>query len=628
LDRYLLAAQKIARNVIGDPTLRPGVATYNVPYLLLRQDERMSEELPFGSRGGIAIRHHFPLDGEYAIKIRLQRKEFNTGAEIRGLDVKNEIDVRLDGARVKLFTMDIRKYQEQNISEDNGDDGLELRVPVKAGTRVVGITFPKRTWYVEGVVPTRLPAASNAFASGKKSDSNYGKIEAGVDTVDITGPFNGSRPEESASRRQVFVCQPAGPGDEEACAKRILSRLARLAYRRPVTAADLQTLLEFYEAGRRTGDFEAGIGRALQRLLTDPDFLFRIERDPPNAAPGTVHRISDLELASRLSFFLWSSIPDEGLLNAAEQKKLNDPTVLGQQIRRMLADPKAKALVTNFFGQWLYLRNMPSVARDSKEFPDWDENLREALRRETELFIESQLSEDRSATELLTANYTFINERLARHYGIPNVYGSHFRRVTYPDDRRGGVLGQGSVLSVTSYANRTSPVFRGKWLLENILGTPPPPPPPDVPPFPEADGKSRPTSVRARMEQHRKNPVCASCHSMLDPMGFALENFDAIGAWRTTDADAPIDASGALPDGSKFDGPASFRQALLANREAFMLTLTEKLLTYALGRGVEHYDMPAVRKAAREAAASGDRWSALIESLVKSLPFQMRRAES
>jgi hypothetical protein len=628
LDRYLSAAQKIARVAIGDSTMRPTVATYKVPYLVLRQDERVSEDLPFGSRGGVAIRHYFPLDGEYAIKMRLQRKEFNAGAEIRGLDVKNQIDLRLDGARVKLFTLDVRAYGTVDTYEDHGDDGLEIRVPVKAGTRVIGITFPKTTWYVEGVVPSLLPAGSNAYASGKKSDLSYGKIESGVDQVDIAGPFDARVADDTASRRQIFVCRPTAPTDEEPCAKKILSTLARSAYRRPATDEDVQTLLGFYRSGRSNSDFDAGIRRALERLLTDPDFLFRVQRDPANVAPGAVYRIDDFELASRLSFFLWSSIPDDQLLDLAGHSKLKDPVVLEQQVRRMLGDARSKALVNNFFGQWLYLRNIPTAARDSKEFPDWDENLREAFQRETELFLESQLREDRSATELLTANYTFVNERLARHYGIPNVYGNQFRRVTFSDDRRGGLLGQGSVLTVTSYANRTSPVFRGKWLLENILGTPPPPPPPDVPPFPESDGKSQPTSVRARMEEHRKNPVCASCHSMLDPMGFALENFDAIGAWRTTEASAPIDASGALPDGSKFDGPATFRKALLANREAFMLTLTEKLLTYSLGRGAEHYDMPAVRAIAREAASSDDRWSALILSLVKSMPFQMRRAES
>jgi hypothetical protein len=628
LDRYLSAAQKIARVAIGDSTMRPTVATYKVPYLVLRQDERVSEDLPFGSRGGVAIRHYFPLDGEYAIKMRLQRKEFNAGAEIRGLDVKNQIDLRLDGARVKLFTLDVRAYGTVDTYEDHGDDGLEIRVPVKAGTRVIGITFPKTTWYVEGVVPSLLPAGSNAYASGKKSDLSYGKIESGVDQVDIAGPFDARVADDTASRRQIFVCRPTAPKDEEPCAKKILSTLARSAYRRPAMDEDVQTLLGFYRSGRSNSDFDAGIRRALERLLTDPDFLFRVQRDPANVAPGAVYRIDDFELASRLSFFLWSSIPDDQLLDLAGHSKLKDPVVLEQQVRRMLGDARSKALVNNFFGQWLYLRNIPTAARDSKEFPDWDENLREAFQRETELFLESQLREDRSATELLTANYTFVNERLARHYGIPNMYGNQFRRVTFSDDRRGGLLGQGSVLTVTSYANRTSPVFRGKWLLENILGTPPPPPPPNVPPFPEADGKSQPTSVRARMEEHRKNPVCASCHSMLDPMGFALENFDAIGAWRTTEASAPIDASGALPDGSKFDGPATFRKALLANREAFMLTLTEKLLTYSLGRGAEYYDMPAVRAITREAASSDDRWSALILSLVKSMPFQMRRAES
>ena len=628
LERYLLAAQKIARVAIGDPRMRPTVATYKVPYLVLRQDERVSEDLPFGSRGGVAIRHLFPLDGDYVIKIRLQRKEFNDGAELRGLDVKNQIDLRLDGTRVKLFTLEVRKYGGEKIYEDFGDDSLHVRVQVKAGMRVLGVTFPENTWYVEGTVPSRLPAASNAYASGRESNASYGKIEAGVDEVDIEGPFDPGVVDDTASRRQIFVCRPTGSKDEEPCAMRILSTLARRAYRRPATEEDVQTLLGFYRTGRSDGDFDAGIRRAVERLLTDPDFLFRVQRDPANVAPGAVYALSDLELASSLSFFLWSSIPDDQLLDLAARGRLKDPTVLGQQVRRMLSDVRSKALVNNFFGQWLYLRNMPTVARDSKEFPDWDENLREAFQHETELFLESQLREDRSATELLTANYTFVNERLARHYGIPNVYGNTFRRVTFNDEWRGGLLGQGSILTVTSYANRTSPVFRGKWLLENILGTPPPPPPPDVPPFPESDGKSQPTSVRARMEQHRQNPICASCHRMLDPLGFALENFDAIGALRTTDAGAPIDPSGVLPDGTKFDGPAAFRKALLANRDVFMQTLTEKLLTYALGRGVEYYDMPAVRAIVREAGTGDDRWSAIIVSLVKSSPFQMRRAES
>jgi cytochrome c5 len=627
LDRYLIAAQKIARLAVGDATMRSATKTYSIPSLVLRQDDRMSEDLPFGSRGGLAVRHYFPLDGDYVIKISLQRKEFNSGAEIRGLDVKNDIDVRIDGALVKRFTTDIREFTQRDLYEDNADEGLEVTISVKAGSRIVGVTFPQRNWFVEGVVPTRLPAASNANASGRKSDENYGKVEAGIDRIAITGPIHGSVNDDTASRRQIFSCRPTGVEDEEACADQILSSLARRAYRRPATVEDVTTLHGFYLAGRRDGDFNAGIRLALERLLADPDFLFRAERDQPNAASGAVHRVSDIELASRLSFFLWSSIPDDELLAVAERGRLQDPAVLEQQVRRMLSDARAEALVDNFFGQWLYLRNLPAVARDSKQFPDWDENLREAFGQETELFLLSQLREDRPATELLSADYTFVNERLARHYGMPNVSGSHFRRVTYNDDRRSGLLGHGSILTVTSYANRTSPVFRGKWILENLLGTPPPPPPPNVPPFPETEGNAPPTSVRARMEQHRANPVCASCHRMLDPLGFALENFDAIGTWRVSEGDMPIDPSGNLPDGTAFDSPATFRTALLANREAFMLTLTEKLLTYALGRGVEYYDMPAVRGIAREAASDSDRWSALITSIVNSAPFQMRGTE-
>ena len=628
LERYLLLAKQISRLAIGDPTMRPTVATYKVPYSFV-QDDRMSEDLSFGSRGGAAIRHYFPVDGEYLVKIRLQRQSLEIGHVIRGLDVRNQVDVRLDHARVKLFTLDVRDYGSGGYrdTEDLADAHLEVRIPVKAGMRIVGVSLNKRTWYTEGVGMSRLPPASDAYASGRKSEQNFGKIEAGVDEINIAGPFNATAPQDTLSRRRIFVCRPIGPQDEEPCAKTILSTLARRAYRRPVTDADVRTLLGFYQGGQAEGGFEKGVQRALERILTDPDFLFRVERDPANVAPGAVYRLSGLELASRLSFFLWSSIPDDELLDLAASGKLSDPVVLDQQVRRMLRDARAKALLSNFFGQWLYLRNVVTHKPDPFVFPEFDDGLREAFQRETELFLETQLREDRSATELLTANYTFVNGRLARHYGIPNVYGSRFRRVTLRDDGRSGLLGQGSLLTVTSYANRTSPVLRGKWLLENILGTPPPAPPANVPDLKD-DEASQATSMRARMEQHRKNPVCASCHWMIDPLGFALENFDGIGKWRATEAGTSIDASGTLPDGTTFDGPATFREALLEHRETFIRTLTEKLLTYALGRGVEYYDMPAVRTIMREAALSDDRWSSLILEIVKSPPFQMRRSES
>jgi hypothetical protein len=423
------------------------------------------------------------------------------------------------------------------------------------------------------------------------------------------------------------VCRPTGSQDEEPCARKIISSLARRAYRRPIRDDEVPTLLGPYQIGRK-GGFEAGIKRALQRILVSPEFLFRIERDPKNVEPGTVYPISDLELASRLSFFLWSSLPDEPLLDVAADGHLKDPVVLEGQVQRMLADPRSKALVSNFAGQWLYLRNIASVAPDLGEYPEFDENLREAFQRETELFFESMLHEDHGVADLLDADYTFLNERLARHYGIENVYGSHFRRVTLSREERKGLLGKGSILTATSYANRTSPVLRGKWVLENILGTPPPPPPPDVPGLGEAtreDGKT--LTMRERMEDHRANPACAVCHNQMDPLGFALENFDAIGGWRTTEAGSPIDSSGVLPNGTQFNGAPGLRKVLLGRHEEFARTVTEKLLTYALGRGTEYYDAPAIRIIMREAAISDYRWSSLIAGIVKSTPFQMRRSE-
>ena len=451
---------------------------------------------------------------------------------------------------------------------------------------------------------------------------------AAVASVELGGPYTVNGPGDTASRRKIFVCRPNGVADEEPCAREILSALARRAYRRPVTDDDVETLLGFYEDRRRTDGFEAGIQLALQRILADPEFIFRVERDPEGVAPDTNYQVSDLTLASRLSFFLWSSIPDDELLDLAVRGELNDSVVLEQQVRRMLSDPRSTALVDNFVGQWLLLRNMPNVTPDPNAFPTFDENPREAFKRESELFVESIMREDRSVVELLSADYTFVNERLAEHYGIPGIYGNRFRRVTLAGGQRGGLLGHGSLLTVTSYPNRTSPVLRGKWVLENLLGTPPPPPPPDVPPLPDRTTGGEPATGRKLMEQHRENPVCAGCHAPMDPLGFALENFDAIGGWRTTDARSPIDASGALPNGAEFEGPSGLRRLLVDNPEQLVRTVTEKLLAYALGRRVEYYAYPAVRKVTRDAAATDYRWSSIVVGIVESTPFRMRRTGS
>ena len=632
LERYLFAAETISRLAVGDPNIRPDVAMYKLPYLRLLQNDRMSDDLPAASRGGMVVRHNFPLDAEYVIQVRLQRHAAPLGSLIRGLDEENEIDVRLDGIRLRVFPIGGMTAGAtpgtpavERTSNVDGDELLEVRVPVRAGLHTVGVALQKRTWMPEGIGPSRLPVTSFGYAAVLNANGDGGRVETAVDHIEITGPFRPAGASVSASRRKIFVCSPRGPSDEASCARRIIATLVRHAYRRPVHDTDVQEVFGAYAVARRTGNFDAGIQAVVKRVLSDPEFLFRIERQPATVANAGIYRISDLELASRLSFFLWSSIPDEELLDIATRGRLHEPSVLEQQVRRLLADGRSQAFLTNFFGQWLYLRNIAIVQPDPRSFPQFDENLRRAFQRESELFIESQVRNDRSAEELLTANYTFVNERLARHYGIPNVYGSHFRRVTYPDDRRAGLLGQGSILTVTSYANRTSPVKRGQWILENLLASPPPPPPPNVPPFPENSGDQG-KSVRERMEQHRKNPTCAVCHSKLDPLGFALENFDGIGRWRTTDANIPIDPSGAFPDGTRFDSPVAFRSALMTHRDEFLLALTEKLLTYAMGRGAEYYDMPAIRGILRESASADYRWSAIILNVVKSVPFQMRRA--
>ena len=637
MERYVSAARKIGRLAVGRSPLVPTVETYTVPILML-QDDRMSDDLPFGSRGGIAIHHHFPVDGDYDLQIRLHR---NYVDYVRGLGTRQELDVRLDGVLVKRFafggdqplvTRPPASYAGNIFGDPEweeyalfADADLEVRFPAQAGPRVVGVSFVRKLAEPDGVLQPRQTAFALAV-----NDLRDGY--ASVDQVAIGGPYTIDGPGDTPSRRAVFRCRPTDRVDEAPCAREILSALARRAYRRPVTDADIDTLLAFYDAGRAEGSFDAGIQLALERLLIAPDFLFRIERDPTDVGPATAYRLTDIEIASRLSFFLWSSGPDDELLDLAERGELDDPTVLEQQTRRMLRDPRSKALVDNFAGQWLYLRALKGVVPDANAFPEFDENLREAFQRETELFLESQFREDRSVLDVLGADYTFVNERLAAHYGIGGVYGSHFRRVALVGEqagRRGGIFGHGSLLTVTSYPNRTSPVLRGKWVLTNMLGTPPPPPPPDVPDLPERGDGGRPATVRDRLQQHRENPACAVCHAPMDPLGLSLENYDAIGAWRTTgEADLPIDASGALPDGTQFHGPAGLRTVVLERQDQFVDTVTEKLLSYALGRGPEHVDRPVIRRIARDAASDNYRWSSIIVGIVKSTPFRMRRSAS
>ena len=648
IERYLAAAQRISQRVVGDLGLRPVAATYPI-HAGLNQEGAVSVDLPFGSRGGVAIEHNFPVDGEYIIRISLRAQEYGY---VRGLGQAHQLDVRLDGARLSTFTVgrewepgqlppmgyagkfeqvyDSHSFPEWEAYALHADKGLEVRVSVTGGRHLVGISFDRRSALAEGIL--QLPPDRSSYSHGQDEMQDGNPAVSGVQ---IIGPYNPSGASELPSRSKLFVCRPSGgTTGEERCATEILSALARRAYRRPVTEADVESLLPFYEDGRAEGSFDAGIQAAVERLLVDPEFLFRIETDPQSVSPGTAYPISDLELASRLSFFLWSSIPDDELLDIAARRQLRDPAVLDQQIQRMLADARSTALVENFAGQWLGLRKLRNAAPDTATYTAFDESLRDAMWQETQLFLEHELREDRPLVNMLRANYTFVNERLASHYGIPDVYGVHFRRVTYPDETRGGLLGHASILTITSYANRTSPVVRGTWLLENILGTPPSPPPPDVPSLPSARADA-PRSVRERLEQHRANAVCASCHNTIDPLGFALEEFDAIGRWRTTngggtpfDTGIPIDASGTLLDGTTVNGLAGLRQVILSRSDQFVATLTEKLLTYALGRTLEHYDMPVVRQISRQSAADDLTWSALVSAIVKSTPFRMRRSES
>ncbi len=647
MERYLSAAQRISRLAVGDETIGPGFTsrTYVVP-MNMTQNDRMSEDLPFGSRGGIAVHHRFPLDGEYILRIRLKRSVYEY---IVNLDEAHELEVRIDGQRVAQFRVGGEApgkpapvsfsgtfvaagdagfpSQAWDDYRTGADAPLVVRVPARAGTRLVTASFRDSSWEQEGV---RQPPLREYGATVTETTDTSPRSEGpGLESLAIDGPYAVTGPGTTPSRDRIFLCRPTDTADQLACAKRILSALTRRAYRRPVIETDMASLLPFYETGYATRGFDGGIQAALERILIDPEFLFRIERDRASGTAGGAYAVSDLELASRLSFFVWSSLPDDELLDIATRGRLSDVEVLEQQVRRMLGDDRSRSLVDNFASQWLSLRRVAGITPDPKLFPDFDENLREAFRQETELFMESQLAEDASVVELLDADYTFLNERLARHYGMSGVVGNRFRRVRFEDDRRGGLLGHGSILAVTSYGNRTSPVLRAKWVLETVLGTPPPPPPPDIPPLPGPGPADEPRTVRERLAQHRQSSVCAACHAPMDPLGFALENFDAIGRWRTTDETVPIDASATLADGTtRFDGPAELRDVLRARAPQFVETVTEKLLTDARGRGLEQYDRPVVRGIARAAAANDYRWSSLILGVVKSPPFRMRRPES
>lgn len=633
LERYLSVARQVTRQAIGLPPAAPRIETFKIPLHVL-QDSRQSEDLPFGSRGGIAIPFLFPMNAEYSFRVRLQRQYQDY---IKGMGWPQLLEIRLDGKLLKRFTVGggakgrpaAASYagdgepgyagdpEWEAYMQTGGDAGLEVRAQVEAGPRVVGVSFVRELWEPEGLPQ---PLQRGRVIANDQVYMGY----ANVGSVQIGGPY---RTQETAadtpSRRAIFVCRPRVLAEERACATKILVRMARLAYRRPAPEKDVRTLLEFYEAGRReSGSFDGGIQFALERMLVDPDFLLRVRRGPG---------LSGLELASRLSFFLWGSIPDGRLLSLAESGQLGKPEILRQEARRMLADSRAtEALVDNFAAQWLNLRRVAEVVVDPDRFPNYDESLMQAFQKETELFVASNLREDRSVVELLDADYTFVNERLARHYGIGGVYGSRFRRVTLPDrGQRGGLLAHGSMLTTTSYPDRTSPVLRGKWLLNNLFGLPVPPPPEGVDTTLETKPGAAPASIRERLAEHRRNPACNSCHSAIDPPGFALENFDVIGAWRATDeSGAPIDATATMINGNKVAGLSGLRAALAAEPEQFARTVTEKLLAYALGRRLEYYDRPAVRRIVREAAGEQYRWSSLILGIVESPAFLMRAGEA
>lgn len=608
LNRYLAAAEKISALAVGAPRNQPGGDTFRLPPD--RTQEEHVKGLPPGTRGGTLLDYTFPRDGEYEIQVRLTR---DRNEEVEGLREPHEVEVLLDRERVQTFTVAPPKDRDF----EKVDAHLKVRVRVAAGPRKVGVTFLKH--------PSALLETRRQPYLARYNMHRHPRLAPAIYQISITGPYDSTAPGDSPSRRRVFVSYPATATAEDPCAERIVATLMRRAYRRPVTEADLRKPLEFYRQAKAEAGFEAGIEAALSAVLVNPEFLFRLEREPAGVAPDTAYRISELALATRLSFFLWSSIPDDELLATAERGELHEPEVLAKQVRRMLADTRAQNVVRNFAEQWLHLRNLESTTPDLRLFPEFDDNLRQAFRRETELHFETVLREDRSVLDLLQADYTFLNERLAKHYGIPHVYGSHFRRVPLePGSERGGLLRQGSILTVTSYATRTSPVIRGKWVLENILGTPPTPPPADVPALTD-NTVSASLSVRERLAEHRANPACASCHDVMDPVGFALENYDAVGRWRTLEEGQPVDATGGLPGGSEFIGAGPLEEGLLQRPELFVGTLAEKLLTFALGRGLEASDAPAIRKIVREAQANDFRFSSVILGIVNSPPFTMRK---
>jgi hypothetical protein len=615
MEAYLSASGKISRLAIGDVSA-PTQAVFDVPADTAQNHH--IEGLPFGTRGGMLIKHQFPADGLYSFNVKGVTGYFQA---VLGQITGEQLEVTIDGERIKLFDWD------KEIKNTTGNGKSTPRVPVTAGLHTVGVTF---------IATNDLPG-TELNRPFQRTMNTPGEIPGfqfypHVGQVTIEGPFDAKGATDTASRQKIFVCTPKTPREEPACARTIVSTLAKYAFRRPVNSADVNALLEFYKAGREEGgSFDDGIEAALQRILADPEFIYRGEPEPANLAPGKSYRVSDLALASRLSFFLWSSIPDDELIEVAAKGQLKDPAVLEQQVRRMLRDPKSQALVSNFTGQWLGVRALKTAEPIVNLFPDFDDNLRNAFQREVELFFASVVQEDRSVVDLLNANDTFVNERLAKHYGIPNIYGPQFRRVTLPAelDMRRGLLGKGALMTVTSAAARTSPVTRGKWFLTTFLGVEPPSPPPDVPAFKErvvdSTGNTKPPTMKQSLEMHRISPTCASCHQIFEPMGIALENFDAVGAWRTLDEGVPIDATGILPDGTKVDGVVTLRNALMKYSDQFVRVVTEKLMTYALGRGVEYQNMPKVREIARDAAANKYRFSSLVMGIVKSEPFQMNQ---
>ena len=608
LNRYISAAQKISKLAVG------GDATAQVRVVRVppdRTQEAQLEGLPPGTRGGVLFAHTFPVSGEYEVEVRLTR---DRNEEIEGLRERHEMVVLIDGSQRAEFALKPAGKDHTKV-----DANLRARIRIEAGQRNVGVTFVRKSSALIETKRQPFDASFNVHRHPRQAPAVFQVAVSGPFVVQPTGA-------KTASQQKIFVKMPSVPEDEAGCAEVILRGLMERAYRRPVTAEEVAGPMAFYREGRGAGKFEDGISTALSAILVSPRFLFRVEEDPAGTAPGTVYRVDDLTLASRLSFFIWSSIPDDELRSLAVAGKLSDAAVLEQQVRRMLADAKASALATNFANQWLQLRNLDSVAPDLRQFPDFDDNLRQAFREETELFFASVLREDRSVADLLQANYTFLNERLAKHYGIPHVEGSRFRRVTLADQaRRGGLLRHGSILTVTSYANRTSPVIRGNWILDNILGTPTPPPPPDIPALDDAVVDAT-LPMRARLAVHREKKSCAVCHNLMDPIGFSLENYDAVGRWRINEGDGPVDASGGLPDGQLFQGVSGLERGLLARPELFARTVTEKLLIYALGRGLEHTDAPAVRRILADAKPSQYRFSSIIIGVAKSLPFTHRKS--